>query len=77
MERVCRRDVAAQRRGARCDQPGFILLSPTLDTNYSKNLNKVDQTLITKIVDLATLYHFQKGYIGFFSTEFAREASQL
>jgi hypothetical protein len=33
--------------------------------------------LNTRIVDLATLYHFQKGYIGFFSTEFAMEACQL
>jgi hypothetical protein len=30
-----------------------------------------------KIVDLATLYNFQKGYIGFFTTEFAKEACQL
>jgi hypothetical protein len=30
-----------------------------------------------KVADLATLYHFQKGYIGFFSTEFAENSCQL
>jgi hypothetical protein len=29
--------------------------------------------LNTKVADLATLFHFQKGYIGFFSTEIARK----
>jgi hypothetical protein len=29
-----------------------------------------------KIVDLATLYHFQKGYICFFSIDFAGEVCQ-
>jgi hypothetical protein len=24
-----------------------------------------------KVTDLATLYHFQKGYVGFLSTDFA------
>jgi hypothetical protein len=31
----------------------------------------------TKVVDLAILYHFQKGYIGFFSIEFAGKVCQL
>jgi hypothetical protein len=33
--------------------------------------------LNTKVADLATPYHFQKGYIGFFSTDFARNSCQL
>jgi hypothetical protein len=31
----------------------------------------------TKVVDLATLYHFQKGYMGFFSIDFAGKGCQL
>jgi hypothetical protein len=34
------RGVAARRCGARLGRPGFILLGPTLDNNYSKNLNR-------------------------------------
>jgi hypothetical protein len=33
--------------------------------------------LNTKVVDLAILYHFQKGSMGFFSTDFARNSCQL
>jgi hypothetical protein len=33
--------------------------------------------LNTKVVDLAILYHFQKGYIGFFSTEFAKTVANF
>jgi hypothetical protein len=29
-----------------------------------------------KVVDLAILYHFQKGYIAFFSIDFAGRACQ-
>jgi hypothetical protein len=31
----------------------------------------------TKVVDLAILYHFQKGYIVFFSIDFSGKACQL
>jgi hypothetical protein len=31
----------------------------------------------TKVVDLATLYHFQQGYMGFFSIDFAGKGCQL
>jgi hypothetical protein len=30
-----------------------------------------------KVVDLAILYNFNKGHMGFFSTDFAGEAFQL
>jgi hypothetical protein len=40
-------------------------------------LNKDDPTLNTKVVDLATLYHFQKGTMEYFSTDFARNTCQL
>jgi hypothetical protein len=33
--------------------------------------------LNTKVADLATLYHFQKSSMGFFSTDFARNSCQL
>jgi hypothetical protein len=33
--------------------------------------------LNTKFVDLATLYLFQKDYMGVFSTEFAREVANF
>jgi hypothetical protein len=33
--------------------------------------------LNTKVVDLTTIYHIQKGSMGFFSIDFARNSCQL
>jgi hypothetical protein len=39
-------------------------------------LIQVHSALNTKVADLAVLYHFQKGFMGFFSTDLATEACQ-
>jgi hypothetical protein len=60
-------------------RPGLnILLIHCLKLNNSKNLFiEVHKTLNTKVVDLNTTYNFHKGNMGFFSTDFAKEACQL
>jgi hypothetical protein len=36
----------------------------------------VHKTLNTKVVDLNTTYNFHKGYMGFFSMDFAQKVCQ-
>jgi hypothetical protein len=47
-----------------------------LNTVYSKILNKSAQHFEYQAVDLAILYHFQKGYIVFFSIDLVGGACQ-
>jgi hypothetical protein len=42
-----------------------------------KSCIKVHQTLNTKVVDLKPIYNFHKGYMGFFSLDFAQQVCQL
>jgi hypothetical protein len=71
---VCGRQRAA--RGARdvaaCNTLAhFVLLVPPLTRFFLQIFCiEVDQVMNTKVVYLATLNNFYKGYIGFFLTEF-------
>jgi hypothetical protein len=67
-----RRDVTTQ------SAPGTNCFAEhCLNLNNSRNLYRVHKTLNTKVVDLNTPYNFHKDHMGFFSTDFAKEACQL
>jgi hypothetical protein len=66
------------RRGQRLGAlPVFVLLVLSLTRFFSKFCIEVDQVMNTKVVDLATLDNFYKGYIGVFFTDFELQECQL
>jgi hypothetical protein len=73
----------ARGRGVTCTTPWrggararLVSLSSIFKMKYSFFWIQVHSALNTKVADLAILYHFQKGFMGFFSTDLAREACQ-
>jgi hypothetical protein len=72
------RGVATRRRGARARLARVRVAEPLFEHDFlQKNCTEVNQVNNRKVVDLTTLYHFQKGQMGFFSKDFEEKACQL